>query len=78
MLLFFFQATISKVLRSIIDLYLFYIYVYSKISVFGKVNILYRDEEVQNLVEFVSVEKNNEIKHNLYFLFYFLLSFRHG
>ena len=41
----------------------------------GKVNILYRDQEVQNLVEFVSVEKNNEIKQNLYFLFYILLSF---
>ena len=67
--------TISKVLGSIIDLYLFYIYVYSKISVCGKVNILYRDQEVQNLGEFVSVEKNNEIKQNLYFLFYFLLSF---
>ena len=67
--------TISKVLGSIIDLYLFYIYVYSKILVCGKVNILYRDQEVQNLSEFVSVEKNNEIKQNLYFLFYFLLSF---
>ena len=53
------------------DLYLFYIYVYSKISVCGKVNILYRDQEVQNLVEFVSVEKNNEIKQNLYFPFLF-------
>ena len=42
----------------------------------GKVNILYRDQEVQNLVEFVSVEKNNEIKQIciFFFIFFFLLA----
>ena len=58
-----------------IYIYIYMYTVYSKISVCGKVNILYRDQEAQNLVEFVSVGKNNEIKQNLYFLFYFLLSF---